>query len=451
MSRVMSLLLMPPAHVAVQRRYRTYRRNGSSVLTAFFTTLLVACGWVFLRFESPAWQRIRAGRSYWFPHISPLRPRLADGLRYLVQALWLLMFRTGRVPRGRYAFAGWRKLQLRYVNWLQRLPHRLQDADVEQRTVTRLGGMNRTLRRVLFIGSGIVAAILALLCISQPFDLPAQFVFVLLLWGIAMVVRRVPGRLPALMLIVLSLTVSCRYLWWRYTATLNWDDPLSLVCGLLLLVAETYAWVVLVLGYFQTVWPLNRQPVPLPENSDSWPTIDLMVPTYNEDLGVVKPTIYAALGVDWPQDKINIYILDDGNRPEFRAFADEVGVKYIARPTHEHAKAGNINNALKQASGEFVAIFDCDHVPTRSFLQLTMGWFLKITSWRCCKRRTTFSRRIRLNATWGASARPPTKARCSTGWCRTATTCGMPPFSAVPAPFCGAVRWTKSAASRWKP
>ncbi|MGQ4565618.1 glycosyltransferase family 2 protein, partial [Acinetobacter baumannii] len=41
------------------------------------------------------------------------------------------------------------------------------------------------------------------------------------------------------------------------------------------------------------------------------------------------------------------------------------------------AKAGNINNALKQATGEFVAIFDCDHVPTRSFLQLTMGWFFK--------------------------------------------------------------------------
>ncbi|WP_268605215.1 glycosyltransferase, partial [Escherichia coli] len=76
-------------------------------------------------------------------------------------------------------------------------------------------------------------------------------------------------------------------------------------------------------------------------------------------------------------EKVNIYILDDGNRPEFRAFAAEVGVKYIARPTHEHAKAGNINNALKQATGEFVAIFDCDHVPTRSFLQLTMGWFFK--------------------------------------------------------------------------
>lgn len=107
---------------------------------------------------------------------------------------------------------------------------------------------------------------------------------------------------------------------------------------------------------------------------------------------------------------MNIYILDDGNRPEFRAFADEVGVKYIARPTHEHAKAGNINNALKQATGEFVAIFDCDHVPTRSFLQLTMGWFFKDKSWRCCKPRTTSSRRIRSSATSAASARRPTRA-----------------------------------------
>lgn len=373
----MHLLLMPPVYQAGQARYRRYRRNGSSSLTALVTTLLVACCWVCLRLESPAWQRLRAARAYWFPHISPLRPRLADGLRYLVQALWLMVFRTGRAPRGRYAFAGWRRLQLRYVNWLQRLPHRLHDAGVEHRSIERLSRMNRTLRRVVFIFASVVAAILALICISQPFGLFAQFIFVLLLWGIAMVVRRVPGRLPALMLIVLSLTVSCRYLWWRYTATLNWDDPLSLVCGLLLLMAETYAWVVLVLGYFQTVWPLNRQPVSLPEDSDSWPTIDVMVPTYNEDLGVVKPTIYAALGIDWPKEKVNIYILDDGNRAEFRDFANEVGVKYIARPTHEHAKAGNVNNALKQATGEFVAIFDCDHVPTRSFLQLTMGWFFK--------------------------------------------------------------------------
>lgn len=219
--------------------------------------------------------------------------------------------------------------------------------------------------------------ILALICVTQPFNPLAQFIFLMLLWGVALIVRRMPGRFSALMLIVLSLTVSCRYIWWRYTSTLNWDDPVSLVCGLILLFAETYAWIVLVLGYFQVVWPLNRQPVPLPKDMSLWPSVDIFVPTYNEDLNVVKNTIYASLGIDWPKDKLNIWILDDGGREEFRQFAQNVGVKYIARTTHEHAKAGNINNALKYAKGEFVSIFDCDHVPTRSFLQMTMGWFLK--------------------------------------------------------------------------
>ncbi|WP_431224238.1 UDP-forming cellulose synthase catalytic subunit [Serratia sp. L9] len=377
MSRVLNLLLVPPVHRVVQARYRAYRRAGASAFTAFLTTLMVALGWLLLRLESPAWQKVNDGRSYWFPHISPNRPRPADLVRYFLQVIWLLVTRSGPAPMGRYHFAGWQNLQLRYINWLQRLPQRLQEAGIEARSVQRLSRMNRYVRRALFILAAMLATVLALLCISQPFELPAQFVFVLLLWCIAMVVRRVPGRLPSLMLIVLSLTVSCRYLWWRYTATLNWDDPVSLVCGLLLLIAETYAWVVLVLGYFQTVWPLNRQPVAMPADSSTWPVIDLMVPTYNEDLGVVKPTIYAALGIDWPKDKINIFILDDGNRPEFKAFAEEVGVRYIARPTHEHAKAGNINNALKYATGEFVTIFDCDHVPTRSYLQLTVGWFFK--------------------------------------------------------------------------
>ncbi|MBR7387708.1 UDP-forming cellulose synthase catalytic subunit, partial [Klebsiella pneumoniae] len=79
-----------------------------------------------------------------------------------------------------------------------------------------------------------------------------------------------------------SPAVPCRYPWRRYTSTLNWNDPLSLVCGIILLFAETSAWVVLVLGYFQVVWQLNRQTVPLPEDMDLWQTVDIFVTTYNE-------------------------------------------------------------------------------------------------------------------------------------------------------------------------
>ncbi len=86
------------------------------------------------------------------------------------------------------------------------------------------------------------------------------------------------------MLIVLSLTVSCRYIWWRYTSTLNWDDPVSLVCGLVLLFAETYAWIVLVLGYFRVIWPLNRQPVPLPKDTSQWPTVVSLCRPITKDL-----------------------------------------------------------------------------------------------------------------------------------------------------------------------
>lgn len=379
MSRVLSLLLIPPVRQAVQARYLAYRLRKASPFAAFFNTLMLLLGWVVLRFESPVWLRIRTHHHHWFPHIVHNRPRPADVLRYLFQCLWLLMMRSDSRPalKMHNAAERWQRLQRNYSKGLKGFPQRVQQAEMRQRLWQRFSRMNRRVRQALFIAAGVFAALMAMLCISQPFELWAQFIFVLLLWGVAMVVRRLPGRLPSLMLIVLSLTVSCRYLWWRYTETLNWGDPFSLICGLLLLAAETYAWVVLILCYFQTVWPLHRQPVPMPADINSWPTVDLMVPTYNEELGVVKPAIYAALGIDWPKDKLNIYILDDGNRPEFKAFAAEVGVHYIARPTHEHAKAGNINHALQQATGEFVAIFDCDHVSTRSFLQLTIGWFFK--------------------------------------------------------------------------
>ncbi|HWY99838.1 MAG TPA: cellulose biosynthesis cyclic di-GMP-binding regulatory protein BcsB, partial [Edaphobacter sp.] len=74
---------------------------------------------------------------------------------------------------------------------------------------------------------------------------------------------------------------------------------------------------------------------------------------------------------------LHVYILDDGKREEFRSFAEDAGIGYMTRDDNEHAKAGNINSALPRLSAPYLAIFDCDHVPTRSFLQITLGWFLR--------------------------------------------------------------------------
>ena len=215
------------------------------------------------------------------------------------------------------------------------------------------------------------------LVVTTPFTWFGQLLFIFCLWGVALFVRRIPGNLPALILITLSVLASCRYGWWRLTQTIPLDAGWETFLAISLLLAEIYTWLVLLLGYVQNAWPLKRQTLSLPADTSLWPTVDIFIPTYNEPLKVLEPTVLAAKGVDWPSDKINIYILDDGRRDEFRRFAKEAGVGYITRPDNAHAKAGNLNHALKLTRGEYVAIFDCDHLPTSSFLQLTMGWFFK--------------------------------------------------------------------------
>ncbi|SAL00705.1 cellulose synthase [Caballeronia arationis] len=193
----------------------------------------------------------------------------------------------------------------------------------------------------------------------------------------ALVIRRMPGRLPLLLLASLALLMTARYAWWRATATLDFRSPGDTLVGYTLFGAEAYTWLIQLFGFVQTAWPLRREIAPMPPDPAAWPTVDVYIPTYNEPLSVVRPTVFAAQGIDWPADKLRIYLLDDGRRPEFRAFAAQAGIEYLTREDNSHAKAGNINRAMERTQGEYIAIFDCDHVPARSFLQTTMGTFLR--------------------------------------------------------------------------
>ena len=213
--------------------------------------------------------------------------------------------------------------------------------------------------------------------LTVPMGLTEQLLFSGCCFACAMLLRRLQGRYATLVMVVLSVIASGRYMYWRLTATTSWEHPLDAVWGILLVVAELHSALVLLLGFFQSAWPLRRMPVPLPAGRESWPTVDVFIPTYNEPLAVVKPTVYAALALDYPPEKLTIHVLDDGRRPEFKAFCQEVGVNWTIRAHNKHAKAGNLNEALKITSGEYLAIFDCDHIPTRSFLQVCLGWFLR--------------------------------------------------------------------------
>ncbi|RKP47841.1 UDP-forming cellulose synthase catalytic subunit [Pararobbsia silviterrae] len=225
-----------------------------------------------------------------------------------------------------------------------------------------------------------VIALCVVLCyfvIVVPLEFEAQVGLSIAFWLLAIFMRRQRSHIATLVMMALSMIVSSRYMFWRLTETTHWERPFDALCGIILVSAECYTFLVLMLGYFQTAWPLRRKPVPLPSDRNAWPTIDVFIPTYNEPLAVVKPTVYAAIALDYPADKLRIHVLDDGRRPEFKAFCEQVGVNWTIRSHNRHAKAGNINEALKITDGEYLAIFDCDHIPTRSFLQITLGWFLR--------------------------------------------------------------------------
>ena len=239
----------------------------------------------------------------------------------------------------------------------------------------------RVLRFLVLVGGIFLLGFTGILELTWPQQIVLGILTVaLIIW----LDRSSSSYLVTLTLMLASMFSTFRYGFWRFSTTIRFFlDPGSVWSLLdaffiwLLIFAEAYAFVILFLGYMQTLWPLRRTPVPLPDDPDLWPTVDLLIPTYNEPLSVVKYTALAALNIDWPADKLNVYILDDGKREEFRRFAEEAGIGYMTRDDNKHAKAGNINRALARLDAPYVAIFDCDHVPTRSFMQVTLGWFLR--------------------------------------------------------------------------
>ncbi len=239
----------------------------------------------------------------------------------------------------------------------------------------------RLFRLVFLLAAVGVFYFLAVLPLTWPQQAVCGLLTLLLSMALA---RSSDSYLVTLTLIMMSMFCTFRYGYWRISMTVRYfQDPgthggaLDAFFVLTLVLAETYAFFILFLGYFQTIWPLRRAPVALPDNDDEWPHVDVLIPTYNEPLDVVRFTALGALNMDWPTEKMHVYILDDGRRKEFEQFAFEAGIGYKIRPDNKHAKAGNINTALKSMTSPYVAIFDCDHVPTRSFLQMTMGWFLR--------------------------------------------------------------------------
>jgi cellulose synthase (UDP-forming) len=166
---------------------------------------------------------------------------------------------------------------------------------------------------------------------------------------------------------LLALVVSVVYLTWRGLFTLAVD---VWWLSIPLFVMEVHAAIGLGLFTF-SLWDVDRHPQ-MREVDETTDRIAVLIPTYNEDLEVLMPTIAAAIAMRVTHET---WVLDDGDRPAVARLARELGAEYLARPTHEHAKAGNLNHALTIVKADLIAVLDADHVAAPGFLAHTLGYF----------------------------------------------------------------------------
>jgi cellulose synthase (UDP-forming) len=165
-------------------------------------------------------------------------------------------------------------------------------------------------------------------------------------------------------LVILYIGVSVWYLTWRPTSF----NPDALLFSGLVYGAEVFGFVCALLYLFMCWSLMQRQSMPVLPGMSA----DVFVPTINEPVDMVRRTLMSAKRMSYVGQ---VWLLDDGNRPEMAELARQLGCRYLARTENSHAKAGNLNNALRHCSAEFIAIFDADHAPARTFLEETLGFF----------------------------------------------------------------------------
>ena len=164
---------------------------------------------------------------------------------------------------------------------------------------------------------------------------------------------------------VFSVAFSIRYLGWRIGHSFNYD---ALWFSIPLFIAELHGFIEATLFFFMVINPTKRKPLPPLQNR----TVDVLVPTYDEPADVLRITLLGCRDLKYPH---KTYVLDDGKRPEIKALAEEFGCYYLTRDERANAKAGNLNNALKYTSGEFILTLDADHVPLPTLIDETIGFF----------------------------------------------------------------------------
>jgi len=134
------------------------------------------------------------------------------------------------------------------------------------------------------------------------------------------------------------------------------------------------------------------------------PFVTILVPCRNEEL-VIEGLVSTLLLFDYPDEKHEIIIIDDGSDDDTPAILDELTRRYpvlrcIHRPPDSGGgKSGALNTALAVARGEVIIVFDADHKPRADVVRRLVRHFadpaVGAVQGRCIVRNSNESRLAR--------------------------------------------------------
>ncbi|MFH0963267.1 MAG: cellulose synthase family protein [Planctomycetota bacterium] len=151
-----------------------------------------------------------------------------------------------------------------------------------------------------------------------------------------------------------------------------------------------YLWVVVMVVIYglhryvlvMLYWRHRRSAGEPDKRLDPLPPVTIQLPVYNE-MFVVRRLIEAACRIRYPSELLEIQVLDDSTDETadiVRTCVQDMrsrglDIRLIHREDRTGYKAGALQVGLKEARGEFIALFDADFIPAPEFLERTIHHF----------------------------------------------------------------------------
>ena len=156
---------------------------------------------------------------------------------------------------------------------------------------------------------------------------------------------------------------------------------LFVIAVILIWFTIAYQFILTVFGYINCVRAL-REKRDVDKRSYEYPSCSILIPAHNEEK-VIGATIESMLLLDYPKDKLEIIVINDGSQDRtkeiiqhYAALDSRVHLFDIPQGEGGKGKSRTLNLGVKQATGEIISIYDADNTPDKDSLRYLVAQLL---------------------------------------------------------------------------